>query len=174
MSPFTQHLLDHVLPGMRVLDIGAGEGVHAKYFVEKGASVLGIDRSAPNPKINGVSWMTADASDFPWSKSGVFNIIVLRNLIQFLPKDFVLNQLLPELKTHLAPEGFLGIVTFTAAPIPPFEGSNHSYYSVKELKESLQDMRVIYETESVGDKNDRNGTQREFHLSEIIVQNLRS
>lgn len=98
-----------VAAGARVLDVAAGRGRHARYFGERGARVLAVDRDADAlaalDRVAGVETRVADLEAHGWPLPGeVFDAIVVVNYLH--------RPLLPHLLDALAPAGTLLYETF--------------------------------------------------------------
>lgn len=148
----------HVKVGMRVLDLGAGVGRHAKMFRGQGGIVTAVDRDfgrewgnmteEPREGLSDIEWHAVRIETFikQCPDERMFDFIFIQNLIHFLPKDWVLNVLLPWVNAHTAPGGLVAIRTFTADPIPPYP-MPLSHYTPADLKAAFADWeKVVSET----------------------------
>ncbi|MCK5096132.1 MAG: class I SAM-dependent methyltransferase [Candidatus Pacebacteria bacterium] len=90
-----QSILNYVEPGMKVLDIGCGEGVMSVLMAKKGAKVTGCDLSKPNieaciayAKRNyvKVEFVIGDAEVVPFGDNS-FDLVVSSHVLEHLP-DF--------------------------------------------------------------------------------------
>ena len=89
-------ILEFVLPGMRVLDAGCGDGVLSILMANKGATVVGCDFSLPNIEaakeyaaehhITNVEFLVGDAEHLPFPDSS-FDLVVSSHVLEHLP-DF--------------------------------------------------------------------------------------
>lgn len=102
----------HLVPaGARVLDIAAGEGRHARFFVARGAHVLAIDRDASAlatlSGAPGVETRVADLEAGHWPlRNERFDAIVVVNYLH--------RPLFPHLLSALRDDGALLYETFAA------------------------------------------------------------
>lgn len=129
------------------LDLGAGEGRWAAFAAQKGVRVVAIDQrpfpSFPRgvPWLRNIFWIRADITQQGLQKllrkHEPFDYIVIMNLLQFLPREFVLQALLPGLKEFAKPGCLLCIRTFWAEPKPPFDFQLPSVFQAQELIETL-------------------------------------
>lgn len=101
-----------------VLDLGSGNGSVALYFAKRGANVDAIDKKQPpllikkHPRI---SFSKKTLEQWNASKEASYNLIILRNVLHFLPPK-AMKRLLKEVKKALHPTGFVYISTMTPAP----------------------------------------------------------
>lgn len=91
-------VLDHVQPGMRILDVGCGEGILSIMMARKGANVTGVDCSVPNvenavriaaalgPFDGTLSFRTGDAERLPFPDDS-FDYVVSNHVLEHL-SDF--------------------------------------------------------------------------------------
>jgi SAM-dependent methyltransferase len=87
-----------------VLDVAAGHGRHARFFAQRGAQVVAVDRSRDALDdlrgVDGVSVEVADLEDGDWPFAGVrFDAVVVVNYLH--------RALLPRLRAAMAPRGLL-------------------------------------------------------------------
>jgi SAM-dependent methyltransferase len=100
----------HLVPrGARVLDLAAGRGRHARFFAQRGAQVVAVDRDpAALAALNGVDGVETRALDLEsgaWPLAGeTFDAIVVVNYLH--------RSLFPHLRAALAPHGVLLYETF--------------------------------------------------------------
>lgn len=55
-SEFLSVILGHIRAGNRVLDLGAGQGIQARRFLEAGATVVAVDRTIPKAPDRNIEW----------------------------------------------------------------------------------------------------------------------
>ena len=87
-------ILQFVLPGMKVLDAGCGDGVLSVLMANKGAVVIGCDFSAPNIEaareyavehnIANVEFLVGDAERLPFPDNS-FDLVVSSHVLEHLP-----------------------------------------------------------------------------------------
>lgn len=102
-------------PGMRVLDIGCGEGGVLKAFIEKGCTGVGVEFDTVRTDF-GLQWMSEEVKsgkvkfvardiykvDAETDLGGAFNIIVLKDVIEHIHDQ---PKLIAWMKTLLQPGG---------------------------------------------------------------------
>jgi SAM-dependent methyltransferase len=108
-SAWIERFAHLVAPGAHVLDVAAGHGRHARFFAERGARVVAIDRDAAAlaalDGVAGVVTRVADVEDAPWPfVQQAFDAIVVVNYLH--------RALFPQLLAALAPDGVLLYETF--------------------------------------------------------------
>lgn len=86
-------VLSHVMPGMKVLDVGCGDGVLSLMMAKKGAEVVGVDLSVPNIKAAKkyagkirASFLTGDVENLPFDDDS-FDLVVSSHVLEHIP-DF--------------------------------------------------------------------------------------
>ncbi|MCC7326050.1 MAG: class I SAM-dependent methyltransferase [Burkholderiales bacterium] len=100
----------HLVPvGARVLDLAAGHGRHARFFADRGAQVVAVDRDAAAlASLDGhrsVANRVLDLESGAWPLEGErFDAIVVVNYLH--------RRLFPHLRTALQPDGVLLYETF--------------------------------------------------------------
>lgn len=104
-----------VAPGLRVMEIGCGEGGVLKPFVAKGAHCLGVDLSESRID-NAKKFMAEEVAagkaefiaknvyddDFLETYKGQFDLIMLKDTIEHIPEQ---EKFIPYLKHFLKPDG---------------------------------------------------------------------
>jgi SAM-dependent methyltransferase len=117
----------HVLPfiskaftvrkGMRVLEIGCGEGGVLKAFIGKGCTCVGVDTDGARVE-NAKAWLAEDIRegkarflvkdiyevDIPQDTGGAFNIIILKDVIEHIHDQ---PRLMAWMKSMLVPGGII-------------------------------------------------------------------
>jgi SAM-dependent methyltransferase len=98
-----------IAPGARMLDLAAGHGRHTRYFAERGAQVLAVDRDAEAlAALSGTPGIITRALDLEagtWPLAGErFDAIVVANYLH--------RPLFPHLRAALAADGVLLYETF--------------------------------------------------------------
>ena len=170
---FIDRVIKYIRPNFKILDLGAGQGEQARLFakVKSGVQVVAVDLKEPPKLFNNINWITQDVREYLAETDEKFDLIVLKNILQFLPKEYVLNQLPDVLKNHLKPDSIIAIQTFLKNPEPSFKKPAESLYFLEELREKFKDMSVIHEDQLTTDGKDMEGQMRKFYLTEIIVKN---
>ena len=108
-SPWIARFAPLVAPGSRVLDVAAGRGRHARFFAERGARVLAVDRDAMAlaslDGVAGVETRVADLEGTTWPLGDArFDAIVV---VHYLHRPAF-----EPLVAALAPDGVLLYDTF--------------------------------------------------------------
>lgn len=104
--------------GLRVLDVGCGEGKNANAFALVGSRVMAVDCSElaiHNGKnlfpSNLIDWQVADVTTLNW-RSEAFDIVVSYGLFHCLPNVDVAAQLISQIQRSTKPGGFNIFCTF--------------------------------------------------------------
>jgi len=108
-SPWIVRYAHLVAPGARVLDVACGHGRHARFFAQRGAQVLAVDRDAAAlatlADCAGVETRTVDLETGNWPLAGErFDAIVVVNYLH--------RPLFSHLRAALAADGVLLYETF--------------------------------------------------------------
>ncbi|GEM_PF-1354398 len=123
------------------LDLGCGQGFISLYAAARGLQVDAIDREAETPAaLQGVPTVAYTVADLKeWKPIKKYDIIVAHHSIQFLPKEYVLQEFIPALCKALNPGGVLEIFTFT----PEETLSVPTKYTLEEVAGALGDVEII-------------------------------
>jgi len=105
--------------GLRVLDLGCGEGKNAAHFANSGASVLAFDVSGHAiangintwPKLHGITWKQQDIRDFHFEENR-FDIIVAYGLFHCLSSEKEVSEILHGIKQATKVGGFCILCAF--------------------------------------------------------------
>jgi 2-polyprenyl-3-methyl-5-hydroxy-6-metoxy-1,4-benzoquinol methylase len=161
---------------MRILDLGSGNGRIAGRLAERGAKVTAVDRVSSSSHLDGVTFITAEAVAYvdQLAADEKFDLIVLRNLIQFLDGQVVLKHVLPKLMSHVAPDGLIALGTFYRDPDPPFERPIRSVYTLPDIRSVFSTWPEIFADQRQETMNDLRGQERLFYVTELIVQRPRA
>lgn len=147
--------------GDRVLDIGCGTGVKAKYLSSKGLKVIGLDFSEQminiaKREVSEADFKVLDMRDVG-ELEGDFDGIFMQASLLHIPKNEALD-VLTKIKTKLKPGGLLYIAVKEVKPNRPDEevvkesdyGYEYerffSYYKMEELENYLNTLglKIIY------------------------------
>lgn len=167
-------LFPFLKPNDEVLDLGAGLGKQAKFFAENGCKVTAVDaNSKVEFKDLSIDWHLATIEDFISQseyQNEKWSLIFSQNLLQFLEKDFVLNNLVPWIENHLVLGGLVAIRTFYQNPEPPFPKPLVSLYQLNELMEMFSGWQVILgkQFDQIGPSLD--GSTRRFFCIDFIIK----
>jgi 2-polyprenyl-3-methyl-5-hydroxy-6-metoxy-1,4-benzoquinol methylase len=104
-------------PGMRVLEVGCGVGVLARFLIERGVDVTGIEPCGSGfdfitcasdailkmgPSLEDVRWLRIGAEDLDPRKHGLFDLIYSTNVLEHIPN---LDSAFKGMASVLAPGG---------------------------------------------------------------------
>jgi len=108
-SPWVARFAHLITSGARVLDLAAGHGRHARFFADRGAQVLAVDRDsaalATLSGVEGVETRVLDLEAGHWPLVGErFDAIVVVNYLH--------RPLFAHLRAALSPDGVLLYETF--------------------------------------------------------------
>ncbi|HLB66620.1 MAG TPA: class I SAM-dependent methyltransferase [Candidatus Saccharimonadales bacterium] len=171
MTDFLTQFFSLIKPNQNVLDLGAGSGKHALAMAERGCRVWAVDKKEGNVKHDLITWQISSIQDWIKKSSALkFDVVLMNNLIQFLSKEFVKEELIPVLVKRTLDSSVIGIRTFFKPPAPPFD-SVLSYWTISELQDLFPDWQCMYKNEVSETKPDMLGESRLFHLTSIILAN---
>lgn len=172
MDAFTNTFLGLIEPGTKLLDLGAGSGKYSNMAVKQGAIVTAVDHKAPKELGPGVTWHTAEIQD--WidgiSDTSQFDVVLMRNVLQFLERSYVERALIPKLKEITAPGGHLAIETFWREPDPAFKRPFTSLWSLNDLKALVDGWEIILENEFSEDRTALVGSKHEFGITDLVLR----
>lgn len=115
-----QHLATHAVAGLKVFDVGAGEGKNSAAFAQAGADVVALECSAAAIK-NGrtlfpderIDWVHSDALEFNFSPKSC-DVIVSYGLTHCLPTESAARRLMSDLQSALVTGGTFILVSFNS------------------------------------------------------------
>lgn len=173
MDNFFGPFLARIAPGNYVLDLGAGQGTQAQWMARRGACVTAVDKKLPPGELAGVEWIQSSIEDWfaRLSAEARFDAILAKNVFQFLNRDWVLRQLLPDLVSRLKPGGIMGVETFYQPPEPAFEWlAESSHYTLVDLSSFFFNWKVLSKQQQPVKMRGIDGKKRKFFLTDLIVQ----
>lgn len=170
-TSFTTVVMRYLESGMRVLDLGAGDGRWSEKFAGVGANVIAVDRQPSEKLFPEIDWIVSDAQDYVdrLQPQDTFDLIFLRNIIQFLNSTKVLESLLPKLAGQLSSHGMIAIQTFYHDPIPPFPRPLASLYHVGNIQGAVKSLQTVWSQEEKTSGLDLAGQPRTFFMTEYIA-----
>jgi len=148
MKKFLQLLNDHAFVTM--LDLGSGDGRYAKIAREKGIKVTTLDLKPSD----GEDHIQTDLEN--WLPMEQYDFILMRNVIQFLPREYVLNTLLPSVREH-------GKIVYIRTFTPEEKEIGMSRYTEEDFPGA-----VVSRWEEDGVK--LNGTPHHFYLITAVYK----
>ncbi len=132
---------DLLVAGLRVLDVAAGDGRHARWLAARGCRVSAIDRAPAALEalrlIPGIEVLDADIEAAPWPLAPAsFDVLLVTNYLH--------RPLFPVLATALRPGGLLIYETFMAGNERYGRPSSPAFLLREgELLEAFADFRVL-------------------------------
>ena len=98
------------------LDLGCGQGFVSLYACARGLQVDAVDIEKVTPlaiqDLKTVNYISADLNS--WQPAHKYDIIVAHHSLQFLSKEYALNEFIPKLCASLNQGGLLEIFSFTS------------------------------------------------------------
>lgn len=168
---FLDIITEHIQQGNTILDLGSGDGTFARKFAEHGAIVIAIDAKYCPPNEDSITFQKESVEDFVAKKEvQQYDLVFMRNIVQFLEKNWVFETLFPWLDEHVKVHGIVGIETFYHDPKPPFDHPMRSLYTTKELTQYFVTWQELYAKEYDEDNLDLRGALRHFYISDLIVK----
>lgn len=168
---FTKTFLSGIKPGQRVLDLGAGGGDFVRMFVDRGARVTAVDPRIPEIQDVMINSKRMEIEEFCAAENpDRYDLIFARNVIQFLDKNWTLENLFPWMEEHTSQQGIIAIETFYKDPEPPFDHPMRALYTLGELMNYFMPWKDIHAREYSHQGLDMNGQARKFFVSSLIVQ----
>jgi len=124
-----------------LLDLGCGQGFISLYAAARGLHVDAVDIEAETPssiqEISNISYIVADLKT--WFPTKKYDLIVAHHSIQFLSKEYTLEQFLPSLCGALNPGGILEVFTFTPEEILNVP----TKYTLEEIVDAMGDLDIL-------------------------------
>ncbi len=172
MKDFTKQFISRQSPGDRVLDLGAGKGNQAKALLRRGCFVVAIDRLAAPAELPGLYWQQMDIKEaLAKPLDHKYNGVLMNNVIQFLPQQWIKNIMIPNLIRSLEPGAMVSITTFYRPPLPAFKRPHTSYWTVDELKLLFPDFECLDSKQGVRlSLGDFHKVPRLFRLASVLLQ----
>ncbi len=142
---FFSYLFSHFSKreGMKILDVGCGDGAMLKLLQESGFDNLeGIDISKKQVQRSGLEFVKCvDPLDYLQGKTGVYDVILLIDVLEHLELEYSLD-LLQNIKSSLKDGGLLLIqVPNSLCPLNPHRHGDVTHlraYTLESLEQSLR------------------------------------
>lgn len=173
---FINTFSDCINPGHKVLDFGAGEGEFYQMFLDRGAFVTAVDMRPPAFQEANLVVKKMKIEDFCASEEGgQYDLVFMRNVIQFLDKSWVYETFFPWIDKHLVKGGIVAIETFYQDSEPAFARLALSLWTLTELASFFMTETKIYTKELYAKQYDylgfdMNGQTRKFFVTSLIIQ----
>ena len=172
MNQLISEFIHHLRPNSTVVDLGSGPGQYSKKLLDHGHQVIAVDKKIvlDTP---GIDFRHQTIQDFITNLPPDFKADgwLLKNVIQFIDKEYILNTLIPTLKAHTNPNGVIAIETFFKDPEPAFDRPFTSYFYLYELTPLFSDWNTLYKQEEMDEHSDMNGTIRNFAVTTLVTIN---
>ena len=164
-------LINNLQPKSLVVDLGAGDGRWSRVLQAAGHKVIAVDKQTKPTDVI-VDWQVSSAQNWVTDLKNNFRADgwLIKNLLQFIEKDYVLQELLPKIANHTPAEGVVAIETFYQPPNPPFAKPHKYYYSLSDLEAIFGGWKLILAEEVVELGPDLSGHPREFCLTRLVVK----
>ena len=161
-----------IKPDWVILDLGAGAGRQAKFMTGLGARVIAVDSQEPKEGGDLVVWNILSIEEWvvQLNEDDVFDAILARNIFQFFTREIIEKKLFPILSKHLKSGGFFAIETFHKEPVPAFEHSFSSLWSVEDLKKNFVGWEVIASAMEEENTTDLSGNLRDFYTTSLLLK----
>lgn len=170
---FLEIILNNIRSDITVLDLGSGDGAFARMFAERGAIVTAVDTMFCPPNEESITFQKASVEEFVGrNEASQYDLVFMRNILQFLDKNWVFEELFPWLEGRIKNNGVVGIETFYQDPKPPFDHSVRSLYTPTELTQHFVSWQELYAKEYDQDNLDMRGMLRHFYVSDLIVKKI--
>ena len=174
LKNFTETFLLQIQPGWLVLDLGAGDGHFTRMFADQNARVIAVDPKFSGIENKNITIFRMRLEDFIKQNSTTkYDAVFMRNVLQFLDRNWVMKTLIPWLDENVMSQGVVGIETFYQNPIPSFDQSVSSLFTVRELLENFQGWQTLLKDQHEHFSPDLQGNKREFFTSDLIVKKLK-
>jgi len=103
-------LAENISPGMKVLDLCCGDGIHSLFLARLGADVIAVDIAensiklaelrAENAGIRGIRFLVADAEELPFGQVEKFDVITCVGSLSYVDIQPLIDRLLELLKEN--------------------------------------------------------------------------
>src|SRR5690606_42120300 len=117
MNQLISEFIHHLRPNSTVVDLGSGPGQYSKKLLDHGHQVIAVDKKIvlDTP---GIDFRHQTIQDFITNLPSGFKADgwLLKNVIQLIDKEYILNTLIPTIKAHTNPNGAIAIETFFKDP----------------------------------------------------------
>ena len=171
MVPLFDQFIKRLPSGGRVLDVGAGKGVEASHLASLGFRVDAVDRQDFGVSDTRVNWHAKTIESFmsEQANASVYDGILLKNIIQMLDKEWVLNTAFPQLISLLRSNGVMAIETFWKEPELRFR-KEMRLYTVEELRDALSGCEILLSEQTTERKNDLEGEPHTFGITRMLLR----
>lgn len=170
--------------GLRVLDLGAGEGKNAVFLASKGALVTAVDvskialsrfSSQPNYKLcsEKIVLIQSDVRSIEFNQNE-FDIIISYGLFHALDNIIEINKLITKSLSWLKIGGYYIIVTFTnEIPPPPFQDylNFNAFVNYYEFINLFRNVKIVaQEHDIITETHSTSRVEHQHSLIRLILQ----
>jgi tellurite methyltransferase len=166
--------------GLRVLDVGCGEGKNAAYFAKHGATVRAIDISTIAMQharrafgdTPGVSWELADVRELSLEQSA-YQVVIAYGFLHCLHGGAQVKSTVEKLKSATAVGGYHLICAFNSRyqELQAHSGFKPTLLGHEELMDCYHDWEILYESdEDLTEKHPHNSILHTHSMTRMIVR----
>ena len=156
-------------PINRILDLGCGKGLMSKFFIKKGAQVIGIDIKRTAEESENFKFLEGDIRKENFGKD---NDLVIASLILHLFEKSEALQIIKRMKNATSKQGYNFLICMSNEDETAKNKSEKFYPDYKELKEAYSDWILIKETKGTTEIEDHDNIGPHQHnLIFLLFQN---
>lgn len=172
-NKLVEKALSYIQDNGKALDVGAGALRDSKYLLEKGFTVVAVDKDplikeeAEKLQNQNLTVHVTDLAEWNFPENS-FNLAIAINSLPFLPKS-VSKDVFNKIKKSLIPGGVFCFSIFGDRD-GWVANENMSFFSKEEIEDVVSDMKALSFEEEEKDGKTIRGADKHWHIFRVIVR----
>ncbi len=140
-----------------VLDLGCGDCRFSKRFIEKGISVVGVDKEPKTKSQNNFKFFNQDILEFNFEPK--YDLIIGTGILHFLKKEDA-KEIIKKMKENTTSSGFNFLICMSDEENP--SNKNNFYPDTEVLNKLYSDWEIIHNTPTLSKKHGEDAHQHKI------------